>query len=325
MSNGEALLSEAEDLVIKVLSDDADVVHEMLDPVILSKLDSALELELSSSDMAYAHLLRKDVYMRMGRFDDVEQEIEMATKFDKKLHHPWFYAQAWVDLAKVHNERGQIFNAIKILQSSLEGLHELYSLHESSTAIAHICAELGGTYLEHRKEIDLADEKCYEYLQRAIQSDPEWPDTYLYLGVLYEYEEIELFFNPEKAIECYKRYLDLTWSYENDERRKVAEESLSWLVSNFTTMDGRTLRKDLLQENKKEEKEKPTRVEQLRKRGSLQRQEIASDPSNASTDIRCPICGSETTIRTAKQGSNVGRKFHVCTRYPECKGKIAVE
>ena len=44
---------------------------------------------------------------------------------------------------------------------------------------------------------------------------------------------------------------------------------------------------------------------------------------NEPTDIRCPLCGSQTTIRTAKQGPNVGSKFHVCHNYPECKGKIA--
>ena len=44
-----------------------------------------------------------------------------------------------------------------------------------------------------------------------------------------------------------------------------------------------------------------------------------------SEDIRCPICGSKTTIPTTKKGQNIGGQFHVCTRYPECKGKVAVE
>ena len=48
-------------------------------------------------------------------------------------------------------------------------------------------------------------------------------------------------------------------------------------------------------------------------------------PSNMTNDIRCPICGSETTIRTAKQGPNVGSQFHVCARYPECKGKVSID
>jgi ABC-2 type transport system ATP-binding protein len=43
-----------------------------------------------------------------------------------------------------------------------------------------------------------------------------------------------------------------------------------------------------------------------------------------SEDIRCPICGSKTTLPTIKD-PNIGGQFHVCTRYPECKGKVAVE
>lgn len=42
-------------------------------------------------------------------------------------------------------------------------------------------------------------------------------------------------------------------------------------------------------------------------------------------DIKCPKCGSETVVRTVKKGPNAGLSFHVCTRYPECKGKIAIE
>ena len=41
-------------------------------------------------------------------------------------------------------------------------------------------------------------------------------------------------------------------------------------------------------------------------------------------DIRCPKCGSKTVVRTVKRGPNVSRSFHVCTRYPECKGKVAI-
>ena len=39
-------------------------------------------------------------------------------------------------------------------------------------------------------------------------------------------------------------------------------------------------------------------------------------------DIRCPVCNSTTAIRTVKKGPDTGRKFHVCTRYPECKGRV---
>lgn len=42
-------------------------------------------------------------------------------------------------------------------------------------------------------------------------------------------------------------------------------------------------------------------------------------------DVRCPECGSETVVRAAKKGTNAGRRFYVCARYPDCKGKVPIE
>ncbi len=39
-------------------------------------------------------------------------------------------------------------------------------------------------------------------------------------------------------------------------------------------------------------------------------------------EIRCPECGSETTLRTSKKD---GSKFYVCVNYPECKGRVAYD
>jgi ssDNA-binding Zn-finger/Zn-ribbon topoisomerase 1 len=40
------------------------------------------------------------------------------------------------------------------------------------------------------------------------------------------------------------------------------------------------------------------------------------------SDIKCPICGSKTRLRTAKKDDS---KFHVCVNYPNCRGKVAFE
>jgi hypothetical protein len=37
---------------------------------------------------------------------------------------------------------------------------------------------------------------------------------------------------------------------------------------------------------------------------------------------RCPKCGSEMVLRTAKRGDNQGGKFWGCSKYPECRGII---
>lgn len=39
-------------------------------------------------------------------------------------------------------------------------------------------------------------------------------------------------------------------------------------------------------------------------------------------DIKCPVCGSLTKLRTSKRD---GSKFHVCVNYPKCKGQVAFE
>ena len=36
--------------------------------------------------------------------------------------------------------------------------------------------------------------------------------------------------------------------------------------------------------------------------------------------IKCPVCGSRTTLRTSKKDNS---KFHLCDNYPNCKGKVS--
>jgi len=40
---------------------------------------------------------------------------------------------------------------------------------------------------------------------------------------------------------------------------------------------------------------------------------------------RCPKCGSEMVLRTAKRGDNQGGKFWGCSKYPECRGVLKIE
>ena len=49
---------------------------------------------------------------------------------------------------------------------------------------------------------------------------------------------------------------------------------------------------------------------------------VRSKKPNMSTN--CPICNSETAIRTVKKGKDIGRIFLVCINYPQCKGRIPV-
>lgn len=43
------------------------------------------------------------------------------------------------------------------------------------------------------------------------------------------------------------------------------------------------------------------------------------------SSLRCPKCGSEMVLRTAKRGDNQGGKFWGCSKYPECRGIVSIE
>jgi len=43
------------------------------------------------------------------------------------------------------------------------------------------------------------------------------------------------------------------------------------------------------------------------------------------TSPRCPKCGSEMVLRTAKHGNNQGGKLWGCSKYPACRGIINIE
>lgn len=43
------------------------------------------------------------------------------------------------------------------------------------------------------------------------------------------------------------------------------------------------------------------------------------------SSLRCPKCGSEMVLRTAKRGGNQGGQFWGCSKYPECRGIINLE
>jgi ssDNA-binding Zn-finger/Zn-ribbon topoisomerase 1 len=47
-----------------------------------------------------------------------------------------------------------------------------------------------------------------------------------------------------------------------------------------------------------------------------------SDYSKIWADIKCPKCGSKTTLRTVINGKNEGKQFYVCIEYPKCNGRI---
>lgn len=44
-----------------------------------------------------------------------------------------------------------------------------------------------------------------------------------------------------------------------------------------------------------------------------------SDTENKTADIKCPWCGGDLVLRTAKHGPTAGSQFYGCSNYPECR------
>lgn len=44
-----------------------------------------------------------------------------------------------------------------------------------------------------------------------------------------------------------------------------------------------------------------------------------------SEDVRCPVCGSATNLRTAKRGRRAGHQFYGCVNWPDCDGTVDAE
>lgn len=42
------------------------------------------------------------------------------------------------------------------------------------------------------------------------------------------------------------------------------------------------------------------------------------------TSPKCPLCGSDMVLRTAKRGTNLGEKFWGCSTFPKCRGIKAI-
>ena len=51
---------------------------------------------------------------------------------------------------------------------------------------------------------------------------------------------------------------------------------------------------------------------------------VEREPAQASTPPRCPRCGKEMVLRTARRGNQAGGKFWGCLSYPACKHTLPV-
>lgn len=193
---------------------------------VLALADNALRLGLSTPDEAVAHYIKGQVYSCQKRLSEAEEEIKGALELDEKLATPLMCITAWTRLAAICEERGEVAGAIEYIQEGIKHLQTLFDPANTGRLVASACFKLALLYINH-DEVSLAPHQAFLYLQKAIEADPDFPDTHLFLGAFYNDNNA-----PHKAIDHYERYLALTTSVglsdnaEIAQRRELAQQKL---------------------------------------------------------------------------------------------------
>ncbi len=237
-SEGRELLWQAQGLNIKALdSVDDGRPTEQIDRDILAQINAALEAGLTAEDEALARFTRGSVYLRQDRPSDAEMEITGALELDPRLINSLLLWSAWEKLSRIAEQRGDIQRAVECLRSAIADLEKFYDAAEDAGAFALAYCELSLLHLQHRRELESADELAQRYAQKALEFHPDCPDAHLALALLYEAREPMTAEDRELAIAYYEKYLRLigTPTCERDKSGvQVARDSLASLRKETT-------------------------------------------------------------------------------------------
>lgn len=73
----------------------------------------------------------------------------------------------------------------------------------------------------------------------------------------------------------------------------------------------------ILEQNQKEEKKDKKEIKEIKEK--IHTEPITSDCDKKGAERSCPVCGNKLILRTAKQGTRIGKKFWGCSAFPKCR------
>ncbi|UCD58128.1 MAG: tetratricopeptide repeat protein [Candidatus Hydrogenedentota bacterium] len=142
------------------------------------------ELQLSEKD----HFLDKLSYEELSMLDQRLQALISVSSENKDLTRKC--AGCYIDLARAYHDNGQYSRSAEALKIAIAV--------DPGNAVAH--CNLGEVY----KHLRLFDDAIRE-LGEAKRLNPDLPDTYINLGIIYD----DYVVDDQKALECYSKYLEL--------------------------------------------------------------------------------------------------------------------
>jgi tetratricopeptide (TPR) repeat protein len=236
-------------------------------------------------------------YYLLGDMETAREHAEKAIRIQGDTGIPFLLSCAYHTLSVVHLDSGSLQEARRCADEALElsqNNNEKWAEGVSRILLGRVLGKVEKSQFTEAEECILQGIK----IQDELRLKP-WSYTgCLYLGELYANTG-----QREKALETLKKAQAMFQEMGMDYWLRQTQEVLEKVKENGKALQGQL--------------EGPE-------------EEMIVDSNNThedftSTEIRCPICGSETVTRTSKQGPNAGSQFHMCISYPECKGKIAVE
>ena len=201
----------------------------------------AIELGLSTSEEALMRQLVGSLYFRQENFSEAEAEIKKALELDEKSDeklNALHYSTSCQELAQIYEKRGDIPQAIKCSEDAIIHLQTQYDPDKNKAAIGMVFNGLAAVYmaqyLSNPNELTSADEQCFQSLQRSLEINPYYYETYLYLGIVHGGKEFAKYYDPQKAIGYYEQALTRMGPLDSDDseeraKREMAQENIELL------------------------------------------------------------------------------------------------
>lgn len=184
----------------------------------LKLINEALEGTLSISDSVFAHYQKGAILRWQNLLKEAKKEIELALRIDPKFgDNELLFHLAWTELANIYKDMGKITKCIETMQEMIKILPTYFNLENIKRTLAVSHLDLALIFMRNTK-VKNPDDNFLFNIQKAINSDSDFPDTYYYLGQYYIEKKLY-----HRVKENFERYLELT-PYETSFNKAKIED-----------------------------------------------------------------------------------------------------
>ncbi len=244
--DNESTSSYVKAIAIIVKEWDSETIEgkEETDRELLQHIENGLAEDLPEDEQAHLHQMRGAVYMKYGHIDDARYELNQALNMSPAMVNALLLHTTWEGMAETYEKEGDIKQATECLEKGLEELHKYYYDSDERSVVAHAHAEAALMYLKFQGQLGTAFENAEKHAERALEIDNGIPQPHIARALVYQEKEPRERTDTERAIEHFKRYLELTGDpsdEEGAERRELARQQIAELQQELPSKAGELL------------------------------------------------------------------------------------